>query len=223
MTRSTPVRPEAAFRVVPASGLVRQRWHNDAGWTREIHRARSASVPGAPEQDWDWRLSIAEVESPDAFSTFPGVERETVLLHGNGLALRIDDEDEACLQPPHGRIRYRGESAVVGRPIDGAVEVFNLMWRRDAVQTRMWHRPLVGPMVVFVDPGSHWAVYLIAGSADVSGEGGLAKLAAGDTALLSAVGTRGRFLVEGGGEVLLVRVDPYGPDSAAPIEASTTP
>jgi uncharacterized protein len=195
--------------VIPASRHARQRWRNGTGWTREIYRAvagtPAASRAAAP--DWDWRLSIAELESRGPFSTFPGVERESVLLHGNGVRLRVDGAQESVLLPPHGRCRYRGESSVEGEPIDGGVELFNLMWRREAVTVRMWHRPLVGPMVIFVEPGSVWVVYLMSGSATISRQESLPPLASGDTALLTADVERRRYLLEGTGDVLLVHVE----------------
>jgi hypothetical protein len=38
----------------------------------------------------------------------------------------------------------------------GPTHDFNLMWRRDRVQAQLWHRPLVGPMVIFVEPHTTW-------------------------------------------------------------------
>ena len=34
-----------------------------------------------------------------------------------------------------------------------------------AVRAELWHRPLVGAMVVFVDPGSTWVLHLLGGRA----------------------------------------------------------
>lgn len=201
-------------RVIPANEYARVRWRNGAGWTREIHVARGAGpVPVAmgdagADAAWDWRLSIAEIEQAAAFSRFPGVERELVLLSGNGLRLRFEGDDSRVLEPPHGRHRFPGERAVVGEPVEGPAQAFNLMWRRDAVAVRLWHRPLVGSMVLFIDPGSIWAVYLLAGDARIDGEAALPSLASGDTALLHAESSRARYALEGGGEVLLMRIDP---------------
>ena len=78
-------------RVIPANEYVRMRWRNGAGWTRAILQAgRTGADTGTDAPDWDWRLSIAEIEQPGPFSRFPGVERELVLLQGDGLALHFD-------------------------------------------------------------------------------------------------------------------------------------
>lgn len=191
-------------RVIAANEYRRVRWRNQLGWTREI-------VAQPDGEDWDWRLSIAEIEQDAEFSAFPGVERELVLLSGNGLRLRFDDGQIQQLQPPHDRLRFAGERAVRGELIDGPTHDFNLMWRRDRVRAELWHRPLVGPMVIFVDPGKTWTAHLIAGQAAFEDHSGLPPLAAGDTALLHAGGERLRHVLVGGGEVLLIRIEPRAP------------
>lgn len=194
---------DARPRVIPANEYRRMRWKNGAGWTREIHAEPSAD-------DWTWRLSIAEIERDAPFSRFPGVDRELVLLAGNGLRLRFADGEAHELLPPHQRLRFAGERAVDGELLDGRTEDFNLMWRREAVDAQLWHRPLVGAMVVFVDPGSTWVVHLIAGHARIDGGPPLPPLpplAMGDTALLTAPAGRARYAIDGGGEALLVRID----------------
>jgi uncharacterized protein len=203
--------------VIPANEYRRERWRNGAGWTRAIAAggpgADAGGIAGGPAgatDHWAWRLSIAEIERDDAYSAFPGVEREQVLLSGNGLRLRIDGREQAELLPPHGRGRFDGGVGVEATLVDGPVHVFNLMWRRDRVLATLWHRPLVGPMVLFVEPRSLWAVYLLAGEAHFDVGAGLPSMAAGDSALLPAGDARWRYAFDGGGEVLLVRIDPVG-------------
>lgn len=186
-------------RVIPANEYRRVRWKNGAGWTREIH-----AEPGA--DGWDWRLSIAEIETASAFSIFPGVERELVLIAGNGLHLRFDDGETQTLLPPCQRLRFAGERGLVGEPVDGRTDDFNLMWRRDVVDAQLWHRPLAGAMMLFVDPETSWVVHLLAGRARFDGDAALPPMATGDTALLHGQ-ARGRYVLDGGGEVLLARID----------------
>ena len=186
-------------RVIPANNYRRERWRNALGWTREILRFPD-------RDDWDWRLSIAEIDQDAPFSTFPGVDRELVLLAGNGMRLCFDDGAEHALLPPHDRLRFSGERTVTGKLIDGPTHDFNLMWHRDRIHADCWHRPLVGPMVIFVEPGSEWIVFLIAGNARFADASGLSDLSAGDTALLTTGHARQRFVLDGGGEVLVIQV-----------------
>ncbi|MCX2921733.1 HutD family protein [Stenotrophomonas rhizophila] len=192
----------AASRVIPAFEYRRERWRNGLGWTREILR-----VPDT--DDWQVRLSIAEIEQDAAFSAFPGIERELVLLRGEGLRLRFDDGALHTLMPPHDRLRFAGEARVTGELVDGVTHDFNLMWRRDAVQAELLHRPLVGSMFFFTEPEAAWAIHLLAGQAEFEGEPSLTPLAAGDTAWLAA-GERRRFALHGGGELLAIRVSAVG-------------
>lgn len=195
--------PQSSY-VLRASDYARMRWKNGAGWTSEILK-----VHGSDERDtndWDWRLSIAEIETDAPFSAFPGVERELVLLSGNGLRLRFDDGETHELLPPHDKLRFAGERAAFGELIDGATRDFNLMWKRDAVDAQLWHRPLVGTMVLFVEPGETWAVHALAGQARFADDSGLGEVNLGDTAILVAGDARRRYVLDGGGELLLVRV-----------------
>lgn len=192
--------------VIPANEYRRERWRNQLGWTREIHRS------GA-DADWDWRLSIAEIEQDADFSAFEGIDRELVLLSGNGLSLCFDD-GVVELKPPHDRHRFAGERAVTGRLLDGPTHDFNLMWRRDRIEAELWHRPLVGPMVIFADPGHRWAVHLMAGHARFADDSGLPPMQQGDSAILGG-SKRLRHVIEGAGELLVMRLAPKVPLSDA--------
>lgn len=189
----------ADSRVIPANEYRRERWRNGAGWTREIHR----HADGA---DWAWRISIAEIERDAPFSLFPGVERELVLLSGNGLRLRFDDGVVHDLRPPHDKLRFSGERGVAGELLDGPTHDFNLMWRRDLFDATLWHRPLVGPMVIFGEPRSTWVVHLVSGQARFADDSGLPALAAGDSAILESGATRMRHVLDGAGEALVIRI-----------------
>ena len=198
------------LRILPAAGYRRERWRNGAGWTREVH-----AQPCADGEGWDWRLSIAEIDEDAPFSAFPGVDRELVLLEGNGLRLRFDDGETVELRPPHDRLRFAGERALRGELVDGPTRDFNLMWKRAAVDAQLWHRPLVGSMLLFAEPGSAWAIHVLAGQARVQHGVAWHAAAQGDTILLHGerVGdgaSRRRLPLDGGGELLVVRIAPAG-------------
>ena len=185
-------------RVIPAADYRRERWRNGLGWTREILRL--------PEQaDWQLRLSIAEIEQDAAFSSFPGIERELVLLDGAGLRLRFADGRCVTLLPPYQRLRFAGEDELVGELVDGATRDFNLMWRRAELQAELRHRQLVGSMEFFNEPQVAWAIHLLTGQADFND----AAMQAGDTAWLGARAHR-RHVLHGSGELLAIRITPAG-------------
>ncbi|MFT4255491.1 MAG: HutD family protein [Pseudoxanthomonas sp.] len=198
---------ETQSHVIPASEYRRVRWKNGLGWTREI--ARGNAQPGAnpaSSENWDWRLSIAEIEQDSAFSSFPGIDRELALLQGHGLRLRFDEGEVRELSLPGQRCRFAGERGVTGELIDGPTLDFNLMWRRGVLAAELLHRPLVGTMVFFTEPGTQWALYLLAGQASFDGDSGLPPLAAGDTTILASGQGRKRHALEGGGELLVMKL-----------------
>jgi hypothetical protein len=82
------------------------------------------------------------------------------------------------------------------------------MWKREAVEAQLWHRPLAGTMVLFVEPGEAWAIHQLAGQARFADDSGLDGLALGDTAILVAGDARRRYVLDGGGELLLIRISP---------------
>lgn len=189
--------------IIPANEYRRVRWKNGLGWTREILRQPD-------HEDWDWRLSIAEIEQDADFSAFPGIDRELVLLRGQGMRLHFE-ASTVDLEPPHGRCRFAGEDSVRGELVDGPTHDFNLMWRRERFTAELLHRPLVGSMLFFVDPQTHWAIHLLAGQAQFASEDALAPLFAGDTAVLPAQPMRRRYALQGGGELLAIRLQERAP------------
>jgi environmental stress-induced protein Ves len=186
--------------LIPANEYRRVRWKNGLGWTREIVRHP------ADGEDWSWRLSIAEVEKDGPFSQFPGYDRELVLLSGEGMHLNFDDGESVSLLPPHSRHRFAGERALNAELIAGPTHDFNVIWKRSAVDVAVHHRPLVGPMVFFPESGVQWFAYLLSGHAGFKDQPVPMLLAQGDSALIQAHDGEARTILDGGGEVLLVRI-----------------
>lgn len=189
--------------LIPANEYRRERWKNGLGWTREIVRWPEEA------ETWDWRLSIAEVDKGGPFSTFSGVERELVLLSGEGMHLHFHDGEKIALLPPHDRHRFAGERVLNAELVSGPTQDFNFMWRRDRVEATLLHRPLVGPMVFFAEPGVRWAAYVLSGRAVVKDQLLPLAMEQGDTALIEPHREHGRInrvILEGGGELILVRI-----------------
>jgi len=156
-------------------------------------------------------VSIAEIDQDAPFSAFPGCDRELVLLAGEGMHLQFDDgeRERVTLLPPHDRLRFAGERALHAELINGPTHDFNLMWRRDAFEATLLHRPLVGAMVFFAEPGVSWLVHVMQGQAFVKDLPRPLHLAQGDSLLMThdPEGPARRIL-DGGGELLLARLTP---------------
>jgi hypothetical protein len=180
--------------LLPATTHRRERWKNGGGWTREILRSPA-------DGEWTWRVSVAEVGSDGPFSPFPGCDREIVLVSGQGMDLHCDDGEAHRLEPPHGRLRFSGERPLTALLVDGPTVDFNLIWKRDAVEAQLLHRPIVGSMLFFGEPGVTWVIYVLAGHVRTRA----GTLDVGDAARLS-IPPGERLVIEGGGEVLLVKL-----------------
>ena len=109
-------------------------WANGLGTSYEV--ASDRNVDGV----WTWRVAIAPVVLDGPFSVMPGVDRELVVIEGNGMVLNIDDESVRCM--PGQVVRFSGDSVTIARLVDGPAVDLGLMTVRGSV---------TGSMVVVVD------------------------------------------------------------------------
>jgi environmental stress-induced protein Ves len=59
-------------------------WKNGGGTTRQL----AVWPMDATSDDFLWRISIAQIDAPGEFSTFPGTDRTILLWRGEGVTLR---------------------------------------------------------------------------------------------------------------------------------------
>jgi hypothetical protein len=98
-------------------------WKNGGGETSEIFVSPATG-------NFDWRVSIAKVNSDGPFSTFGGYERHIMTLSGLGMMLDIEGCGVFELEPLK-PFSFSGDLRVNGSLVDGPVLDFNLMVRRD--------------------------------------------------------------------------------------------
>lgn len=195
------------------SDYRRVRWKNDGGWTTEIARE-----PAEASDDFRWRISVADIESDGPFSTFPGVVRDLLLLSGNGIELDIDDASPLRLTERFQRVRFGGEARVDCRLIAGPTRDFNVMARYDAVRAHVMARPLVGSMVLFAQADAAWLVHVFSGHAEARADTARCSAETGDTLRVDfASHDDGRVVIEGAGEVVLVKLVPETGGSEAKL------
>ncbi|BBU29273.1 hypothetical protein BTHE68_30070 [Burkholderia sp. THE68] len=113
--------------IIRAASLTPAPWKNGGGVTREI----AAGPQGASFDAFAWRLSLADVASDGAFSTFAGVDRVLVLLDGAGMRLTEADGRAHTLDTSLASARFAGETPIHATLIDGPTRDFNVMVRRD--------------------------------------------------------------------------------------------
>ena len=88
-------------------------WVNGKGTSYEIASDRNES------DNWSWRVAIAPVKEDGPFSVLSGIDRELVVIEGNGMVLDVDGENIECL--PDQVVRFSGDSTTFARLIDGPV------------------------------------------------------------------------------------------------------
>ena len=188
-------------KILRIADYRRMRWKNGGGWTTELAVSASAGDGG----DFDWRISIAEIESDGAFSAFPGYDRSIALLEGPGMELQFDADEPVRLDQRLRFVRFAGEAKTFGHLLGGAVRDFNVIVRRDALRAEVLHRPLVGPMVFLPEAATTWFVYLVGGQAALKDVAGM-HLEAGESLLLQPGDAARTRVLSGGGEVVLVKL-----------------
>lgn len=100
-------------------------WKNGGGSTQEL----ACWPPGADMNSFEWRVSLATVERPGPFSVFPSIDRQIMLLGGDGLHLRSagwEHRLDERWQP----FAFSGDDPVDSAMLGGTSQDFNLMLRR---------------------------------------------------------------------------------------------
>ena len=91
-----------SLRVLRPADYKRMPWKNGGGMTTEL-----AVYPSDAGDAFDWRISIADIETSGPFSTFAGYDRVIGLLEGIGMELRFDAAESVRLER---RLAESGES-----------------------------------------------------------------------------------------------------------------
>lgn len=108
-------------------------WKNGGGITR--------SLVAVPEKsginDFEWRVSLAEIKTAGGFSAFPGVDRTILLWRGDGVVLRSPQWPEHRLIEALRPFEFRGEDEVHCDLAGGLTEDLNLMVRRGCAHVEL--------------------------------------------------------------------------------------
>jgi len=107
--------------LVHADDLSPQAWKNGGGHTRELLAWPSAD-------DWQVRVSLADVDADGPFSAYPGVERWFAVVEGAGVELRFGDKLRR-VTPSDPPLRFDGGAPPQCELIDGKTRDLNLMLR----------------------------------------------------------------------------------------------
>ena len=114
-----------AVRLLAAADRRPVPWKNGGGVTTEV----AAHPPGAGFDDFDWRVSLAQVASDGPFSMFPDIDRTLVVLEG-GVRLSVEGRAPVELAPASAPYAFPGEAPAAAELLAGPALDLNVMVRR---------------------------------------------------------------------------------------------
>jgi environmental stress-induced protein Ves len=129
-------------------------WKNGGGSTKEI----TTFPPNARLDDFIWRVSVAEIKQPSAYSLFPQVDRTQVLIAGLSLTLRNQTgltKRLLAFQP----FSFKGEQDWLAEP-EGVCQMLNVMTSRADAKSSL---ALVSGNFQCVGDGGHDMLVVVKG------------------------------------------------------------
>lgn len=114
-----------------AQDYKKMPWKNGQGFTLELARSHGEGL-----ENFDWRVSIADVKSAGSFSFFPNKQRIIGVLEGSGIVLQIDKNPPVSLLQKQFHA-FNGESDVYAELINEAIRDFNLIYNPEKYSARL--------------------------------------------------------------------------------------
>ena len=130
-------------------------WKNGGGVTTEI----AAAPPGASLEDFDWRVSMAEISADGPFSTFADVDRTLVMLEG-GVRLAVAGRDPIELTPASPPLVFPGDAATAAKLTTPTARDLNIMVRRRRWRTQVRRIEVSGEQALRL--GDHQTLLFVA-------------------------------------------------------------
>ncbi|GLS35387.1 hypothetical protein GCM10010869_09750 [Mesorhizobium tianshanense] len=114
------------MRILRAAEYRSMPWKNGGGVTTEI----AVSPAGAGLDDFDWRVSMARVDSGGPFSGFTGVDRTLAVLGGEGVILDIAGRPAATVTKASAPLSFPADVPTQAALVAGPITDLNVMTRR---------------------------------------------------------------------------------------------
>lgn len=166
------------MKVLKRETYRRVPWRNGLGETEEI-AVQTSAVPGCA---FDWRISMAPVVAPGAFSVFPDIDRILTVIEGAGLRLTWPEDDGEALHCLPGQpAAFAGDRACQAELLSGPIVDLNVMTRREG-----WLAEVVARDRVVPRPGTvHHLIFAMDGPVEGAVDGVPVQLESRDTLWLT--------------------------------------
>ncbi|WP_052610321.1 HutD/Ves family protein [Bacteriovorax sp. BSW11_IV] len=109
-------------KIIHSKDFISMPWKNGGGTTREIFRYPETG-------EWNFRISIAQVNQSGPFSIFNGFMRHLLLLTGKGMVLHSETGDY-IMDTPLVPYTFSGEISIDAELISGPNTDFNVFWNQ---------------------------------------------------------------------------------------------
>lgn len=119
------------IQVLTQQHYKKMPWKNGQGFTLEVARSHGEGL-----DDFDWRVSIADVKVDGQFSYFKNKQRILGVLEGKGLRLHIDQNKKVSLKQKQ-FFAFHGDSDVYAELLDGEIRDFNLIYNPQKIAARL--------------------------------------------------------------------------------------
>ena len=188
------------MRVLRAETYRRMPWKNGGGETAEI----AVSPEGAGFDDFDWRISMAQVEAGGPFSLFPGVDRTLSIIDGEGLLLSVEGRIPIGLTSRSDPLTFPADAATSAALIAGPITDLNVMTRRGRYSHKVEAHQVDGSMQLDF-ARKEALLFCKSGSLLVGCDGAEGRLGRFDTALVEGDNP---LRIEGNGQFVLIEFSP---------------
>lgn len=171
------------MRIIRASDCKTTPWKNGGGSTTEI----AIGPTGASLENFDWRISMAQVASDGPFSDFAGIDRTLAVIRGNGLVLTIGNDAPVTLASGTDPVNFPGDTPTSARLTAGEITDLNVMTRRGRFRHQLLR--VATPMSVAFGDNDIAVVLSLDGTTGVTAEPKSATLDHGEAALIQRATT----------------------------------
>ncbi|ODT30340.1 MAG: HutD-family protein [Kaistia sp. SCN 65-12] len=166
------------MRLLRAGSYREMPWKNGGGTTTEI----AVFPAGAGLDGFDWRVSMARVESGGPFSLFAGVDRTLAVIEGDGIRLTVGGAVPVALDKACEPLSFAADVETHAVLAGGPVRDLNVMTRRGRARHSMRRLALCGHAEIPI-AGDVLLVFCAEGDIAVSGKEAM-RLGPHDTLLV---------------------------------------
>jgi environmental stress-induced protein Ves len=163
------------LRIIRSADYSARPWKNGGGTTRDI----VVSPPGTSLDDFDWRLSLAQVDRDGPFSRFDNVDRTLVLLSG---AMTLHEQDRRIDLVRNEPVAFAGERTIEATLAGGSTLDFNVMTRRGRARHTVEQKLFSALTTVMPSVNSMVVLFALESGLTVDSE----RLDTHDTAIISS-------------------------------------